>query len=53
MIMVSRGNKNKITEKGSFKGFKTLFNCKVSKASNEIMLHRFYNGKGIQFPFAP
>ena len=26
--------------------------CKVSQASNEIMLDRFYNGKGIQFPFA-
>ena len=25
--------------------------CKVSKASKEIMLDRFYNGKGIEFPF--
>tara|TARA_Y100001970_G_C13471634_1_gene479955 strand:- start:280 stop:438 length:159 start_codon:yes stop_codon:yes gene_type:complete len=27
--------------------------CKVSKASKEIMLDRFYNGKRIEFPFAP
>ena len=26
--------------------------CKVSQASNEIMLDRFYNGKGAEFPFA-
>ncbi len=25
--------------------------CKVSKASNEIMLDRFYNGNNIDFPF--
>ena len=28
-------------------------NCKVSKASREIMLNRFYNGNRIEFPFAP
>ena len=27
--------------------------CKVSKASKEIMLDRFYNGNRIEFPFAP
>lgn len=27
--------------------------CAVSVASNEIMLDRFYNGKRIEFPFAP
>ena len=26
--------------------------CKVSQASNEIMLDRFYKGKEIEFPFA-
>ncbi len=26
--------------------------CSVSKASNEIMLDRFCNGKEIDFPFA-
>ena len=36
----------------SLKNFKTSDNCKVSKASKEIMLDRFYNGKGIQFPFS-
>ena len=25
--------------------------CKISKASIEIMLDRFFNGKGIDFPF--
>ena len=27
--------------------------CRVSKASKEIMLDRFYNGNRIEFPFAP
>ena len=31
--------------------FQTLNYCKVSRASNEIMLDRFYDGKGIEFPF--
>ena len=26
--------------------------CKVSRASNEIMLDRFYKGDEIEFPFA-
>ena len=26
--------------------------CKVSKASKEIMLDRFYNGNRIEFPFS-
>ena len=44
----------KITDSNndSLKSFKTSDDCKVSKASNEIMLDRFYNGKGIEFPFS-
>ena len=26
--------------------------CEVSKASSEIMLDRFYNGKEVDFPFS-
>ena len=26
--------------------------CKTSKASSEIMLHRIYEGKAVEFPFA-
>ena len=37
------------------KGFEDLKNkridCSVSNASNEIMLHRISEGKGIEFPF--
>ena len=37
----------------SLKIFKRSEYCKVSIASEEIMLDRFYNGKEIEFPFAP
>ena len=30
---------------------KGVDSCEVSKASAEIMLERFYNGKEIDFPF--
>ena len=43
--------KNKKKEKYTLEVLKSSDNCRVSKASNEIMLDRFYNGKGIQFPF--
>ena len=36
----------------SLERFKSSDDCKVSKASTEIMLDRFYNGKGIEFPFS-
>ena len=42
--------KNK-TNKYSLEKNKSLEDCKVSKASNEIMLDRFYDGKSIEFPF--
>ena len=31
---------------------KLIESCKVSQASNEIMLDRFYGGKNVEFPFA-
>tara|TARA_B100001093_G_C26029092_1_gene677190 strand:+ start:101 stop:256 length:156 start_codon:yes stop_codon:yes gene_type:complete len=36
----------------SFEPLKDLDSCKVSKASVEIMLERFCNGKEIEFPFS-
>ena len=44
--------KIKNSKNGYLETFKTSNNCRVSKASNEIMLDRFYNGKGIEFPFS-
>ena len=40
-------SENKVLE-----SFQSTDNCKVSKASKDIMLDRFYNGKDIQFPFS-
>ena len=49
--MYSRSLKNKKI-KNNLPEIKDISNkCKVSKASNEIMLDRFYNGKSIEFPF--
>ena len=50
--MISEPFKTKKSKKNSFERFKTEDYCKVSKASNEIMLDRFYNGKRIEFPFS-
>ena len=41
-----RGLKNNFLKK-----FKDSENCEVSRASTEIMLDRFSNGKKIEFPF--
>ena len=49
--MLTNSNKTKYRNTTSER-FQTLNDCKVSKASNEIMLDRFYNGKGIEFPFS-
>ena len=43
---------NKVSLNESFKPFKGVDLCKVSKASVEIMLERFCNGKKIDFPFS-
>tara|TARA_S200000501_G_scaffold371220_1_gene413853 strand:+ start:472 stop:627 length:156 start_codon:yes stop_codon:yes gene_type:complete len=50
--MSSKPIKTKKSKKDCLENIKTLTDCKVSKASNEIMLDRFYNGEGIQFPFS-
>ena len=50
--MSSKPIKTKKSKNDSFEKIKTLTDCKVSKASNEIMLDRFYKGRGIEFPFS-
>ena len=42
---------NKKLKKNYNDSSKCSENCKVSKASAEIMLHRFSNGKDVEFPF--
>ena len=51
--MLHTSFKTKELKKESLKTFIRPNYCKVSNASNEIMLNRFYNGKEIEFPFAP
>ena len=49
--MYSRTNTNQKNKIIILK-YKTRINyCKVSQASTEIMLDRFYNGEKIEFPF--
>ena len=50
--MLHKSSKNKALKKQSLEMPKSTKSCVVSQASNEIMLDRFYNGKGIEFPFA-
>ena len=50
--MFYKGIKNKEFKKNFLETFKSTANCKVSKASNEIMLHRFCGGKRLEFPFS-
>ena len=49
--MDSKNIQKKISPKQSLDALKELNSCKVSKASAEIMLERFCNGKEIEFPF--
>ena len=51
-IMISKSIKIKEIKNRSLDMFNSSNDCKVSKASNEIMLHRFYNGNRIEFPFS-
>ena len=44
--------KNRKIIKDSLEILKNSENCNVSKASKEIMLDRFYDGKKIEFPFS-
>tara|TARA_Y100000991_G_C21756196_1_gene256791 strand:+ start:224 stop:379 length:156 start_codon:yes stop_codon:yes gene_type:complete len=50
--MHSKTNKNKILKKIVIEKIIKGNDCIASKASAEIMLHRFYNGKEICFPFS-
>ena len=50
--MIGKSFLYKVTKKKSLEMYANSEHCKVSQASKEIMLHRFYNGKGIEFPFA-
>ena len=51
-IMSPKQIKTTKIRKFSLKNFKTTDYCRASKASSELMLHRFYNGKRIEFPFS-
>ena len=50
--MNSRNIQKKISPNESSDTLKGLNSCEVSKASAEIMLERFCNGKEIDFPFS-
>ena len=50
--MNSKNIQKKITLNESLDVLKGLNSCEVSKASAEIMLERFCNGKEIDFPFS-
>ena len=50
--MNSKNIQKKICLNESLDVFKELNSCEVSKASAEIMLDRFCNGKEIDFPFS-
>ena len=49
--MLAKQIKLKENKVNPIKSIILLDDCKVSKASKEIMLHRFFNGKKIEFPF--
>ena len=51
-LMLNKTLKKNEKYKLSQKIVKSAEFCKVSRASNEIMLDRFYKGKEIEFPFA-
>ena len=50
--MNSKNIQKKISPNESSVALKGLNSCEVSKASAEIMLERFCNGKEIDFPFS-
>ena len=49
--MNSKNIQKKISPKQSLDALQGYNSCEVSKASAEIMLERFCNGKEIDFPF--
>ena len=50
--MKPKNIQKKISPKQSSDALKGLNSCEISKASAEIMLERFCNGKEIDFPFS-
>ena len=50
--MKSKNIQKRISTNESLDALKGLTPCEVSKASAEIMLERFCNGKEIDFPFS-
>ena len=50
--MSSKNIKNKLSKFKTYEPLNRLETCKVSKASVEIMLERFCDGKEIDFPFS-
>ena len=50
--MKSKNTQKQISINESFEVFKGVDSCEVSKASAELMLERFCNGKKIDFPFS-
>ena len=50
--MNSKNTQKKMSSNESLDKLDELYSCEVSKASSEIMLDRFCNGKEIDFPFS-
>ena len=50
--MLSKNIENLVSHKENLVPLNGIESCKVSKASVEIMLERFCNGKEIDFPFS-
>ena len=50
--MNSKKTQNIICQKKILEPLKDVDFCKVSKASAELMIERFCNGKEIEFPFS-
>ena len=51
-LKMNSKNTKKISFNDSLDALDELNSCEVSKASSEIMLDRFCNGKEIDFPFS-
>jgi len=51
-MMNIENNQKKVSWNESFEPLKGVDLCKASEASVEIMLERFCNGRGIDFPFS-
>ena len=51
-MMSSKNIQKKVSQFKTYEPLNRLDTCKVSKASVEIMLERFCNGKEIDFPFS-